>query len=110
MSDREIIIDNRVIGDDREAYIVVDIGHNWAGDMKKMLDMIDTAAENGADAVKFQTRHPLASTSQIWSFLGRLLRLSSPTPILSDIDSGQKQGEGCNPEYLLLHSSPIRSG
>tara|TARA_R110000751_G_scaffold5901_1_gene26087 strand:- start:1518 stop:2576 length:1059 start_codon:yes stop_codon:yes gene_type:complete len=58
MSDREIIIDNRVIGDDREAYIVVDIGHNWAGDMKKMLDMIDTAAENGADAVKFQTRHP----------------------------------------------------
>ena len=58
MSDREIIIDNRVIGDDREAYIVVDIGHNWAGSMSKMIDMIDTAKVNGADAVKFQTRHP----------------------------------------------------
>ena len=55
---REIVIDGRRIADDTPAYITVDIGHNWAGDMGKMLAMIDAAAESGADAVKFQTRHP----------------------------------------------------
>ena len=55
---REITIDGHRIAADTKAYGVVDIGHNWAGDMAKMLGMIDTAAANGADAVKFQTRHP----------------------------------------------------
>lgn len=55
---RELTINGHRIADDTKAYVVVDIGHNWAGDMGKMLSMIDTAAENGADAVKFQTRHP----------------------------------------------------
>ena len=55
---REITIDGHRIADDTTGYIAVDIGHNWAGDMEKMLAMIDTAAANGADAVKFQTRHP----------------------------------------------------
>jgi sialic acid synthase len=55
---REIFIDGHRIADDEKAHICVDIGHNWAGDMGKMLAMIDTAKEKGADSVKFQTRHP----------------------------------------------------
>lgn len=55
---REITIDGRRIADDEPAYLIAEIGHNHAHDMKKLLAMVDSAKENGADAVKFQTRNP----------------------------------------------------
>lgn len=55
---REITIDGRRIADDERAYVIVDIGHNHAGDMSRLEEMVVTAKESGVDAVKFQTRHP----------------------------------------------------
>lgn len=55
---REITIDGRRIADDTPAYLIAEIGHNHAHDMKKLFAMVDSAKANGADAVKFQTRTP----------------------------------------------------
>ena len=55
---RELVIDGRAINDAERAYVVAEIGHNHAGDMDKAYQMVQAAAEAGASAVKFQTRHP----------------------------------------------------
>ena len=55
---RELIIDNRLISDDSPAYIVAEIGHNHGGSLTKAQDMVLSAKDAGASAVKFQTRHP----------------------------------------------------
>lgn len=53
---REFRIGDRVIDDDSDAYVVAEIGGNHGGSLDVALQMIRTAAQCGADAVKFQKR------------------------------------------------------
>src|SRR5262245_11468293 len=53
---RELSIGSTKIGDDRDAYVIAEIGHNHQGDMKKARDLFQAAKECGANAVKLQKR------------------------------------------------------
>ncbi len=53
---RQLTIDGVVINDDGDAYVVAEIGHNHQGDVEKAKQLIHSAHEWGADAVKFQKR------------------------------------------------------
>ena len=55
---KEMKINNRKIGEGHPAYIVAEIGINHNGDLDTAKDMILSAKETGADAVKFQKRTP----------------------------------------------------
>ncbi len=55
---REVKIGNRMIGDGYPCYIVAEIGINHNGDLDIAKDMILSAKETGADAVKLQKRTP----------------------------------------------------
>ena len=52
---KAIDIDGRKIGTGYPCFIIAEVGVNHNGDMKLARDLIDAAAEAGADAVKFQT-------------------------------------------------------
>ena len=52
---KAIDIDGRKIGTGYPCFIIAEAGVNHNGDMKLARDLIDAAAEAGADAVKFQT-------------------------------------------------------
>ncbi len=54
----EIKIGYRKVGDENPVYIVAEIGINHNGDIDTAKDMILSAKETGADAVKFQKRTP----------------------------------------------------
>jgi len=47
-------IGNKTIGESSPTYFIAEIGSNFDGSMQRALDLINLAAENGADAVKFQ--------------------------------------------------------
>jgi len=51
-------IDGRGIGDGHPTWIIAEVGINHGGDEKRCAEMIDAAAEAGADAVKLQTVNP----------------------------------------------------
>jgi len=51
----EITVAGRAIGPGRPCFIIAEAGSNHNRDLKTALEMIDTAAAAGADAVKFQT-------------------------------------------------------
>src|SRR5919198_435874 len=53
---RRLIIDGIEIGDDRDCYVIAEIGHNHQGDVEHAKRLIDAAKECGADAVKLQKR------------------------------------------------------
>jgi N-acetylneuraminate synthase len=55
---REVKIGNRLIGDGHPAYIIAEIGINHNGDLETAKEMIMTAKDTGADAVKLQKRTP----------------------------------------------------
>jgi N-acetylneuraminate synthase len=55
---KELKIWDRTIGDGHQAYIIAEIGINHNGDMDTAKQMILSAKETGADAVKFQKRTP----------------------------------------------------
>ncbi len=55
---REVKIGSRMIGDGQPAYIIAEIGINHNGDLDTAKDMILSAKETGADAVKLQKRTP----------------------------------------------------
>ena len=46
---------DRAIGDSNPCYIIMDVGANHNGNLETAIDLIKFAAENGADAIKFQT-------------------------------------------------------
>ena len=54
----ELKIGNRTIGDGHPVYIIAEIGINHNGDLDTAKQMILSAKETGADAVKFQKRTP----------------------------------------------------
>ncbi len=55
---RQIMIGNRLVGDDQPTFIVAEIGINHNGSVDIAKSLIDVAVKNGADAVKFQKRTP----------------------------------------------------
>ena len=57
-----VTIGSRVIGGGRPAYVIAEIGLNHNGDVELAKQLIDVAADAGADAVKFQKRTPAIST------------------------------------------------
>ena len=54
----KLIIDGHLISDNAPPFIIAEIGHNHASELKKAKQMVVTAKKAGASAVKFQTRHP----------------------------------------------------
>lgn len=57
-----VTIGSRVIGGGRPAYVIAEIGLNHNGDVEIAKQLIDVAADAGADAVKFQKRTPDIAT------------------------------------------------
>jgi N-acetylneuraminate synthase len=57
-----VSIGSRVIGGGRPTYVIAEIGLNHNGDVEIAKQLIDVAADAGADAVKFQKRTPEIST------------------------------------------------
>lgn len=60
MNSYTVTIDDREVGPDRPCYVVAEAGVNHNGRLKLALDLVDAAAEAGADAVKFQAFDPAA--------------------------------------------------
>ncbi len=54
----EMKVGSRTIGDGHPVYVIAEIGINHNGDMETAKQMILSARETGADAVKFQKRTP----------------------------------------------------
>lgn len=52
---RNIYIGNKVISDNSSTFVIAEAGVNHGGDMSVAINLIDLAADAGADAVKFQT-------------------------------------------------------
>lgn len=55
---REIRIGDRMVGDGHPAFVIAEIGINHNGNLETAKEMILSARETGADAVKFQKRTP----------------------------------------------------
>jgi len=53
---RRLTIQNRVIDDASDCYVIAEIGHNHQGKLKTCMEMFKVAKECGADAVKLQKR------------------------------------------------------
>lgn len=53
---RELIIENKIVDDNSDCYVIAEIGHNHQGDLEKAKEMFRVAKECGADAVKLQKR------------------------------------------------------
>jgi len=53
---RQLIIADRVISDDSEAYVIAEIGHNHQGNLKTAKDIFRAAADCSVSAVKLQKR------------------------------------------------------
>ncbi|MCB2226156.1 MAG: N-acetylneuraminate synthase family protein [Desulfarculaceae bacterium] len=54
---RSLLINDRLIDDEHDCFVIAEIGHNHQGDMEQAYKLIAAAAECGADAVKIQKRH-----------------------------------------------------
>ncbi|MDD4860046.1 MAG: N-acetylneuraminate synthase family protein [Dehalococcoidales bacterium] len=61
---KEIIIQNRVIGEGKPTFIIAEIGMSHDGNLEKAKRFIEAAADSGADAVKFQAHIAEAETLQ----------------------------------------------
>ncbi len=55
---REIQFEDRLVGDGHPTFVVAEIGINHNGDLEIAKRLIEVAARNGVDAVKFQKRTP----------------------------------------------------
>jgi sialic acid synthase len=53
---RQLTVDGVQIGDDAPCYVIAEIGHNHQGEVKKAKQLIHSAHEWGANAVKLQKR------------------------------------------------------
>jgi N-acetylneuraminate synthase/sialic acid synthase len=53
---RRLVIDNTVIDDSTDCYVIAEVGHNHGGDIETCKAMFRAAKEAGANAVKLQKR------------------------------------------------------
>ncbi|MEV4937185.1 N-acetylneuraminate synthase family protein [Streptomyces zaomyceticus] len=54
---RELTVNERIVSDDTDAYVIAEIGHNHEGDLGKAEELVRQAAAAGASAVKLQKRN-----------------------------------------------------
>ena len=54
---RQLIIDNNVINDDSDCFVIAEVGHNHQGSIDTAKQIFDKAKEAGANAVKLQKRN-----------------------------------------------------
>jgi N,N'-diacetyllegionaminate synthase len=57
MKQKNVLIDRQVVGAGSKVFVVAEVGINHGGSLSQSRQLIDAAAECGADAVKFQTFH-----------------------------------------------------
>ncbi len=57
MSVQPLIVGDRKIGPGEKTFVIAEAGINHNGSLKRALELIDAAADAGADAVKFQKRN-----------------------------------------------------
>jgi N-acetylneuraminate synthase/sialic acid synthase len=50
-------IGNAMVGDDSEAFVIAEVGHNHQGSIERCREIFRAAKESGCDAVKLQKRH-----------------------------------------------------
>ncbi|WP_167136823.1 N-acetylneuraminate synthase family protein [Diaminobutyricimonas sp. TR449] len=60
----KVRIGNNIIGENEPVYVIAEIGLNHNGDVELAKQLIDVAAESGAQAVKFQKRTPDIATPE----------------------------------------------
>jgi len=53
---RQLIIGDRIISDDSNAYVIAESGHNHQGSLKTAKELFQAAADCGVDAGKLQKR------------------------------------------------------
>jgi len=53
---RKLTLNEKVIQDNSDCYVIAEIGHNHQGDLETAKEMFRVAKESGADAVKLQKR------------------------------------------------------
>ena len=58
MGRKEIVIDDYVINETSEPYLIAEIGINHNGDLQIAKKLIDAAFATGWNSVKFQKREP----------------------------------------------------
>lgn len=61
---KSVNVGENVIGEDSPVYVIAEIGLNHNGDVELAKQLIDVAADAGAQAVKFQKRTPAIATPQ----------------------------------------------
>lgn len=54
---RQLILDNKIVNDDSQPFVIAEIGHNHQGNLETALKLITAASESGANAAKFQKRN-----------------------------------------------------
>jgi N-acetylneuraminate synthase len=59
-----VSIGSRTVGEGEPVYVIAEIGLNHNGDVDLAIQLIDVAADSGAQAVKFQKRTPEVSTPE----------------------------------------------
>jgi N-acetylneuraminate synthase len=59
-----VSIGSRTVGEGEPVYVIAEIGLNHNGDVDLAMQLIDVAADSGAQAVKFQKRTPAVSTPE----------------------------------------------
>lgn len=55
---KHVVIDGKTIGPGHKPYVVAEISGNHNGEIERALELVELAAESGADAVKLQTYTP----------------------------------------------------
>jgi apolipoprotein N-acyltransferase len=59
-----VSVGSRAVGEGEPVYVIAEIGLNHNGDVDLAMQLIDVAADSGAQAVKFQKRTPEVSTPE----------------------------------------------
>jgi sialic acid synthase SpsE/sugar phosphate isomerase/epimerase len=111
-SERALTLSDRQVGHDQPCFVIAEAGINHNGRLDLALQLVDMAADAGADAVKFQKRHlPSLYPSELlenanlaeWSFQYMLPVLESVT--LSDEDFAQIR-ERCDERGIRFMCTP----
>jgi len=59
---RQLAIDNLVINDDSDCWVIAEVGHNHQGDIERCKDLFREAKQCGVHAVKLSESRKLSFT------------------------------------------------